>query len=228
MSSFKRTEILKYEEAPDPVGGDGSWGRWEHPITIKEYGAVNRIDISPTTPNYFAITSYSKVLLYDPVIKDVYKTMTKFQDACFGAKFRRDGKLLCVGTSEGQLKIFDVATKTLLRILRGHSTATHRCDFTPDNTHVLSFSDDKTIGLWDLPSESLVQQFSSHTDYVRCGSPFNLNSDLILSGGYDKTVMLWDRRVGVDPVLSLNHGSPVRNGYLIYLISPDLDLVSIL
>ena len=168
MRSFKKTEILRFPDSRsvDP-GGDGSWARWQYPTAIKEYGAINKIDISPLTPHHIAITSYSKVTLYNPVIKDVYKTMTKFQDAAYGAKFRRDGKLICVGTSEGQLKIFDFATKTLLRILKGHTTAVHRVDFTSNNTHVLSFSDDKTVGVWDLAAEALVDTYSGHTDYIR-------------------------------------------------------------
>ena len=211
MTSFKKTEIIKFPEyLSDPVG-DSGWGRWEHPVTIQEYGAINKIDISPHAPNYFAITSYSKVLLYNPVIKDVYKTLTKFQDAALGAKFRRDGKLLCVGTSEGQIKVFDVATKTLLRILKGHMTATHRCDFTADTTHVVSFSDDKSVGYWDLPSETLLHRYSQHTDYVRCGAPCNVSSDLFVSGSYDQTVRMWDRRIGSEPVITVQHGAPVSD-----------------
>jgi len=211
MTSFKRTEIIQHPRAVAESAGDGSWSRWETPVTIQEYGAINRIDITAQSPNYFAITSYSKVLIYNPVIKDVHKTLTKFQDAAFGARFRKDGKLLCVGTSEGQLKVFDVATKTLLRILKGHSTAAHRCDFTPDLTHVVSFSDDKSVCIWDLPSETLLEQFSKHTDYVRCGTCANASSDLIVSGSYDQTVMVWDKRAGMEPVLTLNHEAPVED-----------------
>ena len=210
MSAFKRTEIIKHPESRRLGAVDDAWGHWEQPITIQEYGAINKIDISRHSPNYFAITGYSKVLIYNPVIKDVYKTLTKFQDAAFGAKFRKDGQLLCVGTSEGQLKIFDVATKTLLRILRGHSTAARRCDFTPDKTHVVSFSDDKTVRVWDLPSETLLDTFTGHDDYIRCGAAANVSSDLVLSGSYDQTIKLWDRRTNGEAVLTMMHGAPVR------------------
>jgi len=211
MAAFKRTEIIKHPASRLQIAGDDAWGHWEQPITIQEYGAINKIDISQHSPNYFAITGYSKVLIYNPVIKDVYKTLTKFQDAAYGAKFRKDGKLLCVGTSEGQLKIFDVATKTLLRILRGHSTAARRCDFTPDKTHIVSFSDDKSVCVWDLPSETLLDTFTGHDDYVRCGAAANVSSDLVLSGSYDQTVKLWDRRTKGEPVLTMKHNAPVED-----------------
>lgn len=213
MRHFKKTEIIRFPDARsvDPGGGDESWSRWEHPTTIKEYGAINKIDISSQSPHHLAITSYSKVTLYNPVIRDVYKTVAKFQDAAYGAKFRRDGKLFGVGTSEGQLKIFDFATKTLLRILRGHTTAVHRLDFTSDNTHVLSFSDDKTVGFWDLAAETLTDSYSEHTDYIRCGFACMQSPDLFLSGSYDQTVRMWDRRTGTNSVLTFNHGAPVED-----------------
>jgi len=129
----------------------------------------------------------------------------------FGGKFRRDGKLLCVGTSEGQVKIFDVTTKTMLRVLRGHTTAVHQCEFTPDNLHVASFSDDKSVGIWDIPTESQIDSLSGHTDYVRCGATANGSSDLLVSGSYDQTVLLWDRRSRTEPVIKIKHDAPVED-----------------
>lgn len=39
----------------------------------------------------------------------------------------------------------------------------HRCKFTTDNVHVVSFSDDKSVALWDLPSETEIIKFSEHS-----------------------------------------------------------------
>jgi len=211
MTSFKRTEVVKYSKQLKTGKSDINWGRWEPPVTIQEYGAINRVDISPVDPHYFAITSYSKVLIYNPVVRDVFKTVTKFQDAAFGGKFRRDGKLLCVGTSEGLVKVFDVSTKTMLRVLRGHTTAVHQCEFTPDNLHVVSFSDDKSVGIWDIPTESQLDSLNGHTDYARCGATAAGSSDLLVSGSYDQTVLLWDRRNSTEPVVKINHGAPVED-----------------
>ncbi len=184
-------------------------------IFVKEYGAIDRISISPVEPNYFAITSSSQVLIYDPVIKDVYKTIRRFKDNPYSAKFRRDGKLLCVGTTEGQVQIFDIATKTMLRVLRGHSAAVRQCEFTADNVHVATFSDDRTVGVWDLATETRLDTLCGHTEYVRCGVTSNVSSDLLLSGSYDETVALWDRRTKDEPVLKINHGAPVRFNILL-------------
>lgn len=209
MAAFKRTEIIQHPRFGVQSNKDNSWGPFGSPFIVQEYGAINHIDVSSQSPHLVAITSYSKVSLYDPVLKTVSKTLTKFNDAAFGAKFRDDGQLICAGTSEGAVKIFDLATKTQLRELTGHTTATHKCDFMADNKTVVSFSDDQTVRLWDLPSEALLETMTGHADYVRCGAVGNTGSNLVVSGSYDQTVRLWDRRTDYEAVLTLDHSSPV-------------------
>ena len=34
--------------------------------------------------------------------------------------------------------------------------------------------------------------------------------DLVVSGGYDHKVLVWDRRDGSQPTLGLDHGAPVE------------------
>jgi len=105
MPKFKRTEIVEFPKRSVDLTEGNTWARLEHPTTIQEYGAINRIDIAPDAPHLVAITSYAKVQIYNADINEVHKTLTKFQDAAFGARFRRDSQLLAVGTSEGVVKV---------------------------------------------------------------------------------------------------------------------------
>jgi U3 small nucleolar RNA-associated protein 15 len=63
-------------------------------------------------------------------------------------------------------------------------------------TQVLSCSDDTTVKLWDVPSQSAITTFTSHTDYVRSGQVSTSNPHLILTGSYDATMKLFDSRSG--------------------------------
>lgn len=78
------------------------------------------------------------------------------------------------------MRLFEVNTKSMLRQFRGHKalvyfnililfsehfkvifqwfSAVHRTFFTRDGHHIASFSDDKTVSLWDISS----QQISGH------------------------------------------------------------------
>jgi U3 small nucleolar RNA-associated protein 15 len=52
------------------------------------------------------------------------------------------------------------------------------------------------VKLWDIPSETAIHTFASHTDYVRAGQVSPSNPALILTGSYDATVRLFDTRTG--------------------------------
>ncbi len=84
-----------------------------------------------------------------------------------GGRFRKDGQLICVGGDDGSVKIFDVASKTLLRTLRGHDNATHVGEFVTTQ-NLASFSDDKTVRLWDVSTEDEIQKFNEHKVKFDC------------------------------------------------------------
>ena len=75
---------------------------------------------------------------------------------------------------------------------------------------ILSYSDDKSVCLWDIATEEKIATFSEHSDYVRAGAASPISPDIILSGGYDHAVKLYDCRSN-EVVLSVNHGSPVES-----------------
>ena len=73
----------------------------------------------------------------------------------------------------------------------------HVTKFSPvDHTQILSCSDDTTVKLWDVPSQSAITTFTDHVDYVRTGQVAPTNPNLILTGSYDATVRLFDARTG--------------------------------
>ena len=88
-------------------------------------------------------------------------------------------------------------SRAILRTLDSHKQPVHVTKFsTLDHAQVLSCSDDNTVKLWDVPSQSVLTTFTSHTDYVRSGQ-FSISSPhLLLTGSYDGTVRLFDSRSG--------------------------------
>lgn len=67
----------------------------------------------------------------------------------------------------------------------------------PGSPHVLTCSDDATVCLWDIPTQSRIQSFNDHSDYVRSGLIASHNPSLVLSGSYDGSMRLFDIRSGV-------------------------------
>lgn len=50
----------------------------------------------------------------------VHKNYNRFKEAAHGAVFRNDGRLLLAGSDESAVKLFDVSSKHLLRVFKGH------------------------------------------------------------------------------------------------------------
>lgn len=107
------------------------------------------------------------------------------------------------------------------RLFNGHTAPVHRTFFVHDRQQIVSFSDDKQVKLWDIPTEKAVVTYDEHQDYVRAGATNPVVPDVIVSGGYDNTIKLYDTRT--DKVaLTLDHGSPIES--LLFLPSGSIFL----
>lgn len=177
---------------------------------VKEYGAIDYIDFSPVHPHNFAVTCSVRVQIYNPITKLVTKNISRFHKNAYGGVFGKDGRLLIAANEEGYVKLFDTSTKSVLRLFRGHKSATHRAYFTADRIRVASFSDDHSVKLWDISSEKCIQTYSEHKDYIRAGCVSPVSSDVLLSGGYDHKVKMYDTRTNT-VIFEVNHGSPVES-----------------
>ncbi|XP_052700286.1 U3 small nucleolar RNA-associated protein 15 homolog [Crassostrea angulata] len=186
------------------------WKNLDVPVTKKEYGAITDIDFCPTAPHYFAVTNSTRVQVYSPTSLQIHKTISRFKEVAYSGSFRSDGKLLVAGGDEGSVRLFDVDSKSLLRLFKGHSGAIHVTKFLTDKTRIFSGSDDNSVSVWDIPSESQLLSYREHQDYVRCGIASASSTDLILTGSYDHTVKLFDTRIN-DSVMTFQHGHPVES-----------------
>lgn len=177
---------------------------------MKEYGPIDYIDFSPIEPHHFAVTCSVRVQVYNPITKLVTTNLSRFREHAYGGSFRNDGKLLCAGGEESDVRLFDINTKSLLRLFKGHKAAVHRTFFTSDSKKITSFSDDKTVAIWDIPSEKQIISFNEHEDYIRAGAVSPVSPDIFLSGGYDKIVQMYDSRTN-KTVFTVNHEAPVES-----------------
>lgn len=162
----------------------------------------------------FAVTTGTRVQLYSTRTRKLIKTITRFGDIARSGDIRRDGKVLAAGDDSGKIQVFDVGSRAILKTWDTHKQPVWTTKFSPtDLTTLLSASDDKTVRLWDLPSNEPTSTFVGHNDYVRCANflPGNMSNTLV-SGSYDSTVKLWDSRTGSgSPVMTFKHAAPVED-----------------
>lgn len=184
------------------------WKRFQAPTTTQQIGIVSHISYSPVYPHDFAVTSSTRVLVYDGRTHTLKKTIARFPDTAYCGEFRADGRLIVAGCESGIVQVFDLASRSILRQFRGHKRPAHVAHFAADKTHVLSGADDATLRWWDLAQGEQLLRLDGHEDYVRAAAASR--DGLWASGSYDHTARLWDVRTGA-ATMSLEHGAPVES-----------------
>ena len=191
---------------------------WRSFVTTGE----TKLDTSPNCvsfcqnlPDYYLVTGGSGAYLYDSSTDKVQRSFSRFSDAAYSGKLRRDGKVFVAGEKTGHVKVFDVESKFMLRDLRGHTGAVRATTWTSDGLTIVSGSDDASVRRWDLSTGSVLWNSSSgggqqqHSDYVRFVDTHPNDPNIFASGSYDHTVKLWDARQA-KPIVSIQHDFPVE------------------
>ncbi|CAI7581775.1 unnamed protein product [Penicillium discolor] len=165
-------------------------------------------------PDVFTVTTGARVQIYSIRTRKLLRTLTRFDDTVRGTDVRPDGRVLVTGDDTGSVQVFDVKSRAILKTWKDHKQPVWVTKFSPsDPTSVLTASDDRTVRLWDLPSQTSARTFVGHSDYVRSGAfmPGSMaSSGLVVSGSYDRTVRLWDPRVGNRAAMTFKMGAPIE------------------
>jgi len=209
MSRFNPLPILgssKRIDTPDPY-----W-HFDFPTVVKENGNATHVEFSPVDPHDLLVSAGFRLQIYSRLSAKVGKTFTRFQDKCYSAVWRRDGALLCAGSEEGTVRIFDTAgiAKAPIRQFQAHTRPCQVSRFTPDGTGVLSGGDDGIVRLWDISSGDKVSEMPVHSDYIRAGESAPNDPNIFCSGGYDNQINVLDMRSS-EITMSFNHGAPVES-----------------
>ncbi|XP_064546651.1 U3 small nucleolar RNA-associated protein 15 homolog [Drosophila montana] len=213
MTNFQPLNVRRFQQKAQVVTPDTIyWNRLAKPELLKEHTTIDYIDFSPSDPDNFVLTCSVRVQIYNLVTKLVVKNLSRFQKTAYGATFRQDGRLLAAGDEEGHVKLFDTTSRSILRLFKGHKAPVHRTFFTADKLHLASFADDKSVRLWDVANEKVLQTYEdAHSDYIRAGAMHPQANHMFISGGYDGKINLYDTRAEQAITQTLDHGSPVES-----------------
>ena len=114
----------------------------------------------------------------------------------------------------------------LTGIVKAHGGAIEALALSPNGRWILSGSQDWTLRLWDLETNSVVRTFEGHQGTVHAVA-FTPDGQAILSGCEDRTVRIWDVATGHMRQLFRGHSLAVRgiaiaaDGRLAYSASED-------
>lgn len=110
------------------------------------------------------------------------------------------GNILAIGRDRGDIVLWDIPKKELIRIISGHQSTITDIQFSPEGNLLLTTSRDGTARIWDLTdSRKLPIILDDHDDWVFSGS-FNPTGTLVITGGGDEYIRTWP----VDPAFLAN------------------------
>jgi len=115
--------------------------------------------------------------------------------------FSRDGARLAAAIDDGEILVWDVATRRIARRLRGHGEAVIAVTFSPDGARLASTSRDSTARIWDLQGGASPLVLKGHRSGVK-GAAFSLDGGRLYTCGEDRTVRAWDLATGQGRVLA--------------------------
>ncbi|KAI9759671.1 MAG: hypothetical protein M4579_002148 [Chaenotheca gracillima] len=215
---------VKLPAGPSPVTPEQQYWRTfksQQQIPSPSSYAVTHISYPPSIRNnsdtsssdLFAVTTGVRVQLYSIRTRRLVKTITRFDDIAHSGEIRRDGRVMLAGDDKGTMQVFDINSRAILRTWKEHKQPVWTTKFSPtEQTTIMSTSDDKTVRLWDLPSQESVTTFTGHGDYVRSGAFLpGSSSSVLVSGSYDETVKIWDSRAPARAVMTFKHAAPVES-----------------
>lgn len=123
--------------------------------------------------------------------------------------FNNDGTLLLSGSSDHNIKLWDVETGELLKTFSEHITETTDVIFTMDGKSAVSTENDYIV-YWHNAVEGPIgrKPFYGHTRTV---NSVDINNDMstIISGSSDGTIKIWDVESG-QLIHSINHSLRVN------------------
>lgn len=121
-------------------------------------------------------------------------TLSGHQDWVQSIAFSADGKWLASGSLDKTIKLWVVASGSLLGTLH-QSAAVNAVAISSNNTWIASAGDDGTVRLWEARSGKLLGALSG-AEYAVYTVAFSPNAQLVAAAGKDRTIFVWDVESG--------------------------------
>lgn len=121
-----------------------------------------------------------------------------------------DGWHALTGGDDGQIRIWEVASRNCAAVLNGHSARVHSVCLSDEERAVLSASADGTLRVWDATTSKCLATFEGHKGQVLSGV-FTPNAKHVLSGSEDGTMLLWDAKTGQPVRMFVGHQAGVNS-----------------
>jgi len=119
----------------------------------------------------------------------LYKKIT-LQKKITNLTLSKNNKLLAVLLESRHIQIFSLENFSFIKQLTNLEYPEVVICFSPDNNYILTGNYDRSLKLWDIRSEKVVNRYYGHELMTR-SIDFHPSGNIIVSGGWDNTLRFW-------------------------------------
>lgn len=159
-------------------------------------------------------TGSGTIDVWDPQTGTHYYTLEK-GDGLGETKLdlNSDGTILVVGKSDGRIRIWDLKSKELLRSFSLPSRELYSVAISPNNKLLASGGEDE-VNIWDLQTGNLLYSLTENLTptakfFNTTALAFSDDSQLLITGGYDGVLRIWNLSTGQVRLQILNAQSRI-------------------
>lgn len=165
-------------------------------------------------------TTYTAIRLWD-VTSGRELRARKGNFSAVSVSLSPDGRTLASGGNGSNIKLWNVANNTLIRLFKGHDDGITIVAFSVDSKTLAIGYDDYTTELWDVDRGTKLRVLKGHEDRVLALN-FSPDGKMLASGSSDDTIKLWDVKTGTQ--LRSLAGHPRRVNSVAF--SPDANTIA--
>jgi WD40 repeat protein len=141
------------------------------------------------------------IKLWDIETEECYQIFSGYSSQVWSVALSQNGKVVA-GSDKQILKLWQVEEHNnyqLIQTIQGYNNSVWSVAFSPDGKTFASGGSDKTVNLWNMPTEvessSAISLSQQHQKSIRAIA-FSPDGTFLASGSEDKIIRLWERETG--------------------------------
>lgn len=159
---------------------------------------ITALEVSPDSQYLVTCSRSLSMKTYTLPDGELVRTVKAHESPVIVMTIDPTSTLIATGGAEGAVKVWDIAGGFATHSFRGHAgmiSAVRFWGFQGSNEWLLASASDQDykIRVWDLVKQKSIASFEQHDSVVR-GLDFSADGSVLISGGRDKVINVWDMK----------------------------------